>query len=193
MNATRFNELLRKLNYDESAYVELYRYFQPRAVFYLTNKYKNLGLAEDIVQDFFFRKQPIIKASEFIKKPARWIFYACEKLLQTELSREKPTIEFNESEIEIEVAAAIDEDILAARHNSDDYFEILLDAGIDIKFVDVFRKIDRNLVEIFIMRYFEGFSDKEIAAKLGIRYDNLRKIAYRGKKILKNLLKLRQS
>jgi RNA polymerase sigma factor (sigma-70 family) len=186
----KFNELLRRVNDDQKAYEEIYTYFQPKIVSYLARHYKNFSLAEDVVQDFFFKKLPTINTTEYIKFPLTWMRHACEKLLQTELRREKrkTTVEFNNSSMEKEVVSAIDEEIFAERHNSDDYFDTLLKAGIDIDCVDAFRKLGKNVVEIFIMRHCEGYSDEEIAATLNIKGNNLRVIAHRGKKILKILL-----
>jgi RNA polymerase sigma factor (sigma-70 family) len=169
----------------------LYRYFQPRIIIYLTERYKSKELAEDIAQDFFFKKLPKIKFTEYIEHPTSWVFYVCEKLLLTELRKQNSEVEFNDNDeyLKVEVVAAIDETVLSTRHTSDEYFETLLLAGIDESIVEAFRKIDRTVAEIFIMRYYEGYSDKEIAEKLGKKYGNIRVLAHRGKGLLKILIK----
>lgn len=193
METARFNELLKRYNTDKLAFEEIYKEFFPLAVFHLIKRFKNTHLAKDIAQDFFFHTLPHVKITEDIRYPRGWICLACSRLAINALSSEVAATTLRSAEDLEFVEPAIDENVLLTRNDAESdeaYFDTLLLAGVSEKVVDAFRKLnDRKTAELFILHYYEGYSQKEIADLVKISYENVRVKMHRGKKFLRSLLK----
>lgn len=183
VEAQKFNEFIKRIRFDKVAYAEIYRYYFPRAVIYLTKIFKDYYLAEDAAQEFFFDKLFRINIPDYIDSPLSWIFTSCRNLALNFRDREISTIELRDEVIGATLKeGGFDEGLLSKRNETEDYFEALLAAGLSESIVEKFRKMDRDIVEIYILYYWEGLSQKEISEKLNLNYNTVKSKVKRWKK-----------
>lgn len=167
MNAFRFNSLLRKLNNDTGAFEQIYSEYYPVVVLHIQRCYGNLVVAEDIAQDLFL-KLLNITPNDTIKYPTAWLFKLAENIAVDEIR--KHTCE------------APLKDIVPAPFNID-----VLIQNADLK--TYFLSLDETSQKILYMFYWEGYSFKEIAIELNLKYSSLRVKVFRAYSKLKNKMK----
>lgn len=168
MDEKRFNALMRKIRQSESSFQILYRFYRNRVVFFLSQKY-GLTIAEDAVQEFFYRLPHIALKQEYIKNPSAWVYISCEncaKRMVEKSFREIPVEHFPDQETK-------------------DEFDLLIDKADLQEAVDRLDDISKRIVLLF---YVYGYEQKEIAKMTGLSEEAVRQRHHRAKKIIKKAL-----
>ena len=195
MDKERFNYLIKRINFDKEALIEIYTYYFPAVVFSLTKTIRDKELAKDIAQDFFYKKIFNITIPDYIEFPQTWILHSCKNLAFNYYKKEIKTVEFREAILATNMTdddnIQVDEERLSTRNqsqNDEQYFESLLYANISDDLVNAFKKLGRETTEIYILYYFEKFTQEEISKIMNINFSTLRSKIRRGAKLLKILL-----
>jgi DNA-directed RNA polymerase specialized sigma24 family protein len=185
LSAEKFNELIRKINTDENAYREIFNNFHTLIIYHLIRKFNNITFAEDATQEFFFKKLPQIKFNndKYIKNPEVYMCFIATryaiKVFNRDLAKHANNTQINEeiaaadasNDVEdIYYGAKTNIEILLKRHEAENYFEALLLAGIPDRFLNVFKKMDKITIEMYLLQYWEGYNRRQIAEMLGMSY-----------------------
>lgn len=163
MESKKFNRLLKSVKENEQSFVELYEFYYPKIVKFLTNKY-DFALAEDVAQDFFMNLINVNEKQEYVRKPTTWVYTCVDNLAKRKLSFERRNVELRE------VVAT--ENVTSA--------EIFME-----QMLSELNKIEKKIIVMF---YVEGYNQAEIAQNLDLKHANVRKIHSRAIKKLKKFL-----
>lgn len=167
MDPLSFNRLLKRIKTDADALDRLYNYYYPRIILHIKKAYPGAS-AEDVAQEFFFM---LLKSETqgYIIKPTSWVFAVCENLVKSRYKKE--AVSFPAS------------DLLESVEDPSDMSERVLE---NIRSHEIFKLIkDEATKEIIYLYYWEGYSQKEIAERLGMTAANVRKKHSRAIKFLK--------
>ncbi len=150
MSPTKFNALYRELN-NKHSFNQLYKEYYPRIMAHLKHRFGNLISAEDVAQDLFFK---LLKSNrrDYVEHPYSWIMKVADNIAIDQI---------RSSHIESPLTDSFLEP-----------FDVqLVDDGEVIKY---FEFLDETTQRILYMYFWEGYSLKEIAAVLNIKYGNVR-------------------
>ncbi len=154
---------------------KLYEYYFPRIVVHINRTFSDFHIGEDVAQEFFIKLFKITPPEQ-IDYPTSWVFKICDNIAKTYISLQK-----NKSALPLEENSAIAKSV-------DDDFASLENGGISQENISALKHLDRQTVEILIMKFWEGYSYKEIASIMNIPYDAVRQKASRGIRKLKNIM-----
>ena len=164
MEARRFNQLLKSISVSEKSFDELYDFYARRIVFRLSGIYGR-DLAEDVMQEFFFKLITGKKDYGYIEKPTSWVYKCAENLAKTKLRSKMPFEQLTEE-----------------NEYRRQYFD-----KTDIKEkLDVLDDVSRKIIELY---YWDGYNLEEISDVLQIKYATVRKKHSRAKAKLKKFFK----
>lgn len=150
----------------------LYSRYQRELHRYLLSLCKNKEQAEDLLQETFLKALLALPPGHSNVKA--WLYMVARNLFFNQQKKAKCIVELDAaSELAEEAASAADLLIL------DEKKRMLYRA---------LSQLEARRREVIEMQYFDGFSQKEIAAILQITPENVRILAYRAKKDLKKYL-----
>lgn len=170
MNVKEFNKWIGKLKTDKRAFDTLYKYYFPKIVIHINSKFIGLNMGEDIAQEFFLdllRKEEI----PYIDYPNSWVYTIAEDMAKNRIKKEKTM-----AELEQKYVAATKEE-----YDYEFYEE-------HAELLNNFDKLDSETRKIIIMKIFDGYKFREIAAKMNLTPDAVRQRFSRGMKKLKKFL-----
>lgn len=170
MSAKTFNDLLQRFKDDNSARHELYVYFYPRVVRYLTAKY-NRQIAEDATQNFFLGLLTKPVSDRFIFYPMTYMYRCCDNCAKMLLRQQHNETPFEECE-------RLLFDACDMAYDTEEYAE--LEAKIKL--------LDEKDQQIIKLIYWDGFSLKEVAQMLHMSCSAVRSRHYRAVKQLRDIL-----
>lgn len=163
MNNIKFNSMIRRLGSSEKAFNEIYAEFFPLLVRHLERKFKGQSIDADAIAQDTFLKLMNTKIKDYINNPVGWLYTVCDRLAYTALDRIPQTQELTEE--------AVADDTLNHYFGSEELIHRL-------------GELDSQSAEILCLHYYEGYSLKEIAAKLNLNYNTVRQKCSRAKKYL---------
>lgn len=165
MNVQKFNKLLSKVKSDPTALTTLHNYYFEKIVFDLISYGKYF--AEDVAQEFFMKllKRPDDK-KEHVEFPNAWVYKSCHNIAITKIKVENKFVEVKDNEIEYE---------------QKEYEDVY---GIG----DLLKTLDIRAREIISLKYWKGYTNKEISYIINETESNVRQILRRSLIKLRNLL-----
>ena len=157
------NELLR----------QLYRKYQRELYLYLYSLCKNHELAEDLLQETFLKA--LLALPDGHTNMRAWLYMVARNLFfnYSKKEKQKAVVEIPE-EVPDEKAGAMLE-VLLAEERSRLLYRAL-------------QKLDTAKREVLLLQYFAGLSQRDIAAVLHLTPENVRVLAYRGKRELRSYM-----
>ncbi|SDB68647.1 RNA polymerase sigma factor [Butyrivibrio sp. INlla16] len=158
---------------EEQLLYKLYRAYYNELFLYLYSLCHNRELSEDMAQEAFLKA--LLSLSDNHANMRAWLYMVGRNLLFNALARQKRTeLKANSEEFE----SAKQESILD---------ELILDENRRLLY-EAINHLDKTKREILCMQYFSGLSQKEIAGILGMSPENVRVLAFRGKKFIKEYM-----
>ena len=149
---------------------QLYSRYQKEIYLYLYALCRNKDLAEDLVQETFMKA--IFSLAGDHTNMRAWLYMVARNLYFNHRKKESRNVPLNNMEDSIEDSSFdLQEGVIAEEGKR------LLFKG--------FQHLDALKREILTMQYFGELSQKEIAALLKLSPENVRVLAYRGKKELR--------
>lgn len=168
-----FNRLLHGFKTNIKLFDRLYEYYFPRIVIHINRTFSDFHIGEDVAQEFFIKLFKI-NIPEQIDYPTSWVFRICDNIAKTHISSQK-----NKSPLPLE------ENCAATIQDVSDEFYALENGGISKENISALKELDKQTIEILVMKFWEGYDYKEIGAILGLSHDAVRQKASRGIKKLK--------
>lgn len=165
MEAAEFNRLLKRINKDGAAIEKLYRAYYSAIINKLSFTYGK-EVAEESAQEFFLKLFEIAKTQQRVNSPTSWVYTCCENIAKRKICNESRFGRLDENN---EKAA------LSEQERYGDLYEEL-------------QKLDDESRSIIEKVYWEGYSQKEVADILGIKYSTVRQKHSRAVKRLKKYL-----
>jgi len=155
------NELLR----------QLYRKYQRELYLYLYSLCKNHELAEDLLQETFLKA--LLALPDGHTNMRAWLYMVARNLFFNYSKKEKQKAEVEMSEEVPDEKANTMLDVLLAEERSRLLYLAL-------------QRLDTAKREVLLLQYFAGLSQRDIAAVLHLTPENVRVLAYRGKRELRS-------
>jgi len=155
------NELLR----------QLYRTYQRELYLYLYSLGKNHELAEDLLQETFLKA--LLALPDGHTNMRAWLYMVARNLFFNYSKKEKQKAQIELSEEVSDERADTMLDILLAEERSRLLYLAL-------------QRLDTAKREVLLLQYLAGLSQRDIAAVLHLTPENVRVLAYRGKRELRS-------
>lgn len=153
---------------------QLYLKYQKEIYLYLYSLCRNRDLAEDLVQETFLKA--ILSLSNEHANMRAWLYMVARNLFLNYRNKEKKQISLEEFGDEMCDEKALE---VLERLLHDERRRLLYQA---------LQKLNGDKREVLMLQYFSGLSQKEIAALLRKTPENIRILAYRGKKELREYM-----
>lgn len=152
---------------------QIYRKYQREWYLYLYALCKNHELAEDLLQETFLKA--LLSLPDGHTNMRAWLYMVARNLFLNHNKKVKYIVGTDElQEIADEKAEGMLEHLLIAERSR------LFYRGL--------QHLERSKREVLLLQYFAELSQKEIAAILQLTPENVRVLAYRGKRELKSYL-----
>ena len=158
---------------DNEVLRQIYRRYQKELYLYLYSLCKNRELAEDLLQETFLKA--LLALPDGHNNMRAWLYMVARNLFLNYAKREKCIVE-------------MDELVEVADKNAEGILERLLMEEQSRLLYRALQHLDRAKREVLLLQYFAGLSQKEIAVILHLTPENVRVLAYRGKRELKSYL-----
>lgn len=172
MNPAEFNALISKVKKDDKRATEIFaKYCVSASRLRISAKFSNPQDAEDWAYGVVFDRILYNLPAVYIQNPLAWIYKITDNYVYNKLKAENRLVGFDES-------------ICA-----DNRFAALFDK---IEVEDAIRKYDEETRDILMLYCFYGYTFKEIAEIMHIKYANLRQKMCRIRKIAKTEVTKRQ-
>lgn len=156
---------------------QLYETYYRELYLYVYSLLHNRSMAEDILQETFVKAMIALKDSHTNMRA--WLYLVARNLCYNQLGREKRVILSGQSS-EMERNRSSENDILE-KMIADEQKKMLW---------KILEKLPEASREVILLQYFGGFRQKEIAAMMGLTPENVRVLAYRGKKAIRAYLEV---
>ena len=166
MEVREFNNLLRKIDGDQSALERLYRFFFPRIVRHVSLKFDS-ELASDVAQEFFVNLVRIGPKQNYIEYPTSWVYACVDNIAKRRLSYENRYVQLSENE-----------ELKSIPNN----------LGLKEEIEELLQNLDDLSRQIIMLFYWDGYNQNEIAKMLNLTPSAVRKRHSRALKTLKALL-----
>lgn len=163
MDSKRFNRLLKTLKKRSRSFDVLYEYYLHRIVYHITRYVGSDRVAEDVAHEFFTQLLASDKTYE-VEYPTTWVYRVCERIVVRMLKREDKEFDLPDTT------------------ETDCFAHIVLESEVRDALND---RLDPQAREIVYLRYWEGYTLKEIADMMKLEYENAKKICQRAMKTLK--------
>ena len=163
MDSKRFNRLLKTLKKRSRSFDVLYEYYLHRIVYHITRYVGSDRVAEDVVHEFFTQLLASDKTYE-VEYPTTWVYRVCERIAVRMLKREDKEFDLPDTT------------------ETDCFAHIVLESEVRDALNE---RLDPQAREIVYLRYWEGYTLKEIADMMKLEYENAKKICQRAMKTLK--------
>lgn len=165
MNPHKFNRLLQKLKTDKQAIDEIYREYYPVLVMHLNRVFGQLVPAEDVAQNVFLSLMETETAGT-VKHPTSWMCKLADHKALDYLKRRHDDLPLSEKD---SVPFDLENLILSA----------------DMK--KAFSFLDPETQEIVYMRFWEGYTAREIAEAKNMSLNCVRMRIFRAFKTLEKI------
>lgn len=163
MDSKRFNRLLKTLKKRSRSFDVLYEYYLHRIVYHITRYVGSDRVAEDVAHEFFTQLLASDKTYE-VEYPTTWVYRVCERIVVRMLKREDKEFDLPDTT------------------ETDCFAHIVLESEVRDALNE---RLDPQAREIVYLRYWEGYTLKEIADMMKLEYENAKKICQRAMKTLK--------
>lgn len=163
MDSKRFNILLKTLKKRSRSFDVLYEYYLHRIVYHITRYVGSDRVAEDVAHEFFTQLLASDKTYE-VEYPTTWVYRVCERIAVRMLKREDKEFDLPDTT------------------ETDCFAHIVLESEVRDALNE---RLDPQAREIVYLRYWEGYTLKEIADMMKLEYENAKKICQRAMKTLK--------
>lgn len=163
MDSKRFNRLLKTLKKRSRSFDVLYEYYLHRIVYHITRYAGSDRVAEDVAHEFFTQLLASDKTYE-VEYPTTWVYRVCERIAVRMLKREDKEFDLPDTT------------------ETDCFAHIVLESEVRDALNE---RLDPQAREIVYLRYWEGYTLKEIADMMKLEYENAKKICQRAMKTLK--------
>ena len=163
MDSKRFNRLLKTLKKRSRSFDVLYEYYLHRIVYHITRYVGSDRVAEDVAHEFFTQLLASDKTYE-VEYPTTWVYRVCERIAVRMLKREDKEFDLPDTT------------------ETDCFAHIVLESEVRDALNE---RLDPQAREIVYLRYWEGYTLKEIADMMKLEYENAKKICQRAMKTLK--------
>lgn len=157
------NELLR----------QLYRKYQKELYLYLYSLSKNREVAEDLLQETFLKA--LLALSENHTNMRAWLYMVARNLYFNYNKQEQKKVPVEDALEQVDETA-------------EQAFAYLLEKEQSRLLYRALQGLDETKREVLVLQYFGELSQREIAAVLHLTPENVRVLAYRGKRELKKYL-----
>lgn len=158
---------------DNEVLRQIYRKYQRELYLYLYALCKSHELAEDLLQETFLKA--LLALPDGHTNMRAWLYMVARNLFFNYSKKEK-------------YIAGMDELEEVADENREGMLEQLLVEERSRLLYRALQHLDRMKREVLLLQYFAELSQKEIAAVLHLTPENVRVLAYRGKRELKSYL-----
>lgn len=163
MDSKRFNRLLKTLKKRSRSFDVLYEYYLHRIVYHITRYAGSDRVAEDVAHEFFTQLLASDKTYE-VEYPTTWVYRVCERIAVRMLKREDKEFDLPDTT------------------ETDCFAHIVLESEVRDALNE---RLDPQAHEIVYLRYWEGYTLKEIADMMKLEYENAKKICQRAMNTLK--------
>lgn len=163
MNAKEFNELLKNIHKKE-CFDKIYKEYYPMIIKFTISRYANEEIAKDVAHDIF--TDFLRKDFQYINDPKSYIFAAGKNLALKYIKKENKNINLDDCD---------------SYHFITEFYD-----NSEIK--ELLSKLDNEEREIIELKWFQGYSLKEIAEIKGFSLFSIQK---KHQRILKKLEKLK--
>lgn len=153
---------------------QLYEKYQREIYLYLLSLCKNVELAEDLVQETFLKA--LLSLADSHTNVQAWLYLVARNIYFNHRKKEKKNISIQEMENFLQDEKA--EELL---------MQILREERHRLLY-QALQYIGEQKREILVLQYFGGLSQKEISSLLKISAENVRVLAYRGKRELRKYM-----
>jgi len=157
------NELLR----------QLYRKYQRELYLYLYSLCKNHELAEDLLQETFLKA--LLALPDGHTNMRAWLYMVARNLFFNYSKKEK-------QKAQIEILVEMPDEKAGA------ILDALLEEERSRLLYLALQRLDTTKREVLLLQYFAGLSQRDIAAVLHLTPENVRVLAYRGKRELRSYM-----
>lgn len=154
MDSKRFNRLLKTLKKRSRSFDVLYEYYLHRIVYHITRYVGSDRVAEDVAHEFFTQLLASDKTYE-VEYPTTWVYRVCERIAVRMLKREDKEFDLPDTT------------------ETDCFAHIVLESEVREALNE---RLDPQAREIVYLRYWEGYTLKEIADMMKLEYENAKKI-----------------
>jgi RNA polymerase sigma-70 factor (ECF subfamily) len=169
MNERKFNRLFKKYGHSRDAVNEIYTYYYPRIVIHINRRYRGKVDGRDIAHQTFIELFRVI-VMERIRYPTGFIYTIANHIALEVLRKDK-------KRTAAEKAAAVPE--------TENLQEVQ---------TEVFEKLNPQEKEVIYLHYWEGYSFKEIAELLKLKYTAVKYLHKTAKAVLeKQIIKERKN
>lgn len=152
---------------------QLYRKYQRELYLYLYSLCKNHDLAEDLLQETFLKA--LLALPDGHANMRAWLYMVARNLFFNYCKKEKNIIETNEM-------------LEKTPTNEDEMLERLVVKEQSKLLYQALQHLGRERREVLMLQYFAGMSQKDIASVMHLTPENVRVLAYRGRRELKSYL-----
>lgn len=159
---------------DNKILLKLYKSYKNEIYLYLYSLCGDKSLAEDLTQETFMKA--ILSLSDEHSNMRAWLYMVARNLYFNHRKRENRSLPLDEIKDTFH------------QESSHDIFERLIRDERKRLLFQALQHLGELKREILTMQYFGQLSQKEIAALLKLTPENVRVLAYRGKKELKSYL-----
>lgn len=153
---------------------QLYQKYQKEIYLYLYSLCKNRDLAEDLVQETFLKA--ILSLPDDHTNMRAWLYMVARNLYFNHRKKESKNVSLED------IGNNLVDDM-----SSEVLQHLLLDERRQILY-QALQHLNESKREILVLQYFGGLSQKEIAALLRKTPENIRILAHRGKKELREYM-----
>ena len=162
---------------DNEVLASFYRQYRSEIYLYLYSLCKNRELTEDLLQETFLKA--ILSLQNNHTNVRAWLYMVARNLYFNYLKKEKNNVVLENLE-EYDV------------NNKEDLLNEILKEEQKYILYKALERIDTSKREVLELKYFGGFSQKEIAIMLHTSPENVRVLSYRGKKEIKKYLEAKK-
>lgn len=158
---------------DHEVLRQIYRKYQKELYLYLYSLCKNHDLAEDLLQETFLKA--LLALPDGHTNMRAWLYMVARNLFFNYRKKEKNLVGMEEINKTI-------------NKSKGEIIEQLLEEERSRMLYQALQYLDSTKREVLLLQYFSGMSQKDIAAILHLTPENVRVLAYRGKRELKSYL-----
>lgn len=156
---------------DKNVLKQLYESYSQEIFLYLFSLCHSVSTAEDLMQETFLKA--ILSLSKDHTNMRGWLFLVARNLYFNYWKKHKMEVFYEKSEPSVSEQEILDQIIL------DDKKRMMYQA---------MNQMDERKREVLVLQYFSGMSQKQIAATLNLSPENVRILAYRGKRELRTIM-----
>ncbi|MDD6213566.1 MAG: RNA polymerase sigma factor [Clostridiales bacterium] len=156
---------------DKHILKQLYESYSREIFLYLFSLCHSVSTAEDLMQETFLKA--ILSLSKDHTNMRGWLYLVARNLYFNYRKKHKMEVFYETTEPSVSEQEILDQIV------QDDKKRMLYQA---------MNQMDERKREVLVLQYFSGMSQKQIAATLNLSPENVRILAYRGKRELRRIM-----